>query len=101
MRAQLDFSSVDLDFVAQFIHDRGVSRVPLSITDVQNVLDVAVIDGKLERRINDKYRALNHTIFTSPLVSMPCYCCPMRSECAPGHKISPETCEYIKSAFDL
>lgn len=89
--------------------------VQLSLKDIEDVLSVAVIDGKVERRSNNAYRALVHPVFISPLVSMPCYACPMRGECRPGRDylndlirlvllgnlISPEKCEYIKNAFEL
>jgi hypothetical protein len=101
LRAQLEASSVRAEAVAKYIHDKQVTKVQLSLADVENLLGIGVIDGKLEKRINNKYRALNQPVFISPIVSMPCYFCPMRNECAPGNRIAPETCQYIKNSFDL
>ncbi|KAI6229049.1 DNA-directed RNA polymerase III subunit RPC6 [Aphelenchoides fujianensis] len=89
-RAQSDFSYVKADVVAKYIHERGVSKVQLSIADVESVLNTAMLDGKVEKRF-ECYRAVSRPTFHSPLVSAPCFFCPMRNECEPGHRISPET----------
>jgi DNA-directed RNA polymerase III subunit RPC6 len=101
LAAQISASSVKSEMVAKFIHDKQVTKVQLAISDVENLLEIAVVDGKVEKSLNNKYRALNQSVFVSPLVSMPCYYCPMRNECAPGHRISPESCIYIKNCFEL
>lgn len=101
MRAQLEASFVKPEVVGKFIYDKQVSKVQLTTSDVESLLEVGIIEGKVEKDRNNKYRALNKPIFVSPLVSMPCYYCPMRNECAPGHRISPESCIYIKNCFEL
>ncbi|KAI6208063.1 hypothetical protein M3Y96_00074900 [Aphelenchoides besseyi] len=95
LKAQIEFSHVKADAVAKYIHERGVSKVPLSTADIESVLNTAMLDGKVEKRYDNSYRAVSRPTFHSPLVSMPCFYCPMRNECQPGHRISPENCEYL------
>ncbi|KAI6178728.1 hypothetical protein M3Y98_00533000 [Aphelenchoides besseyi] len=101
LKAQIEFSHVKADAVAKYIHERGVSKVPLSTADIESVLNTAMLDGKVEKRYDNSYRAVSRPTFHSPLVSMPCFYCPMRNECQPGHRISPENCEYLHGCFDF
>lgn len=89
------------DVVAKYIHDKAISKVELTLTDVQRVLDLGVLDRKLEKRHPNQYRARLVQPPISPLVTVPCFRCPMAWECRPGHRISPETCEYMRDFFDI
>ncbi|CAD5207101.1 unnamed protein product [Bursaphelenchus okinawaensis] len=100
-RRQVEDAFVASDVVAKYIHDKAISKVELSVGDVESILDVAVLDGKLEKRIGSQYRAKPQKPFLSPLITTPCFQCPMASECRPGHSISPENCEYIQATFDI
>jgi hypothetical protein len=100
-RAQLELASANIESIAQYIQEKGVSKVDLKLSEVEQLLNVAMVDGKIVKQINNTYRATDQSNFLTPLTSMPCFTCPMREECCPGHRISPENCEYIKSVFDL
>ncbi|CAK5055705.1 unnamed protein product [Meloidogyne enterolobii] len=78
-----------------------ICRVQLGTADVESVLDIAVLDGRMEKRLDRSYRALRLRKRTTPLASIPCLQCPMSGECTPGHVISPENCEYFRQYFEL
>lgn len=100
--AQREASFVKPDEVAKYITDKGICNVHLGLADIETILDVAVLDGRLERRMVDgAYRALKIRDRPTPLACIPCLHCPMQSECQTGHLIAPETCEYLKQYFDL
>uniref|UniRef100_A0A183C1L5 DNA-directed RNA polymerase III subunit RPC6 n=1 Tax=Globodera pallida TaxID=36090 RepID=A0A183C1L5_GLOPA len=104
--AQRDASFVESDEVARYIHEKGLCRIQLGVADVerQAVLDIGVLDGKIEKRLNHTYRAIRkQQLRPSPLASVPCLQCPVSAECTPGlgRLISPENCEYFRLHFDL
>lgn len=99
--AQRDASFVRSDEVARYIHDKGICKVNLGVADIESILNVAVLDGHLERRIDSAYRALKLRHRPTVLASVPCLQCPLQNECHPRHMISPENCEYFKKYFEL
>ena len=99
--AQKNAMYIESDEVARYIHERGICKIQLGIADVEAVLDVAVLDGKLEKRLNHTYRALKQKYRSTVLSSVPCLHCPVSKECSTGHLISPENCEYFTSFFEL
>ncbi|CAI5439295.1 unnamed protein product [Caenorhabditis angaria] len=86
--------------IADFISEKRVLNVPLSVEDLEKILDVAVLDGTIERRADGKIRACPPRVSASPLVSVPCAVCPVVEDCRPGYSISPETCQYMKQWLD-
>ena len=78
-----------------------------SFQDVEAVLGVAVLDGKLEQRQDRAFRSTTNGTRNSDrrrtpaLTTVPCLYCPMSAECRTGHIISPESCEYFKQYFEL
>jgi len=101
--AQRDASYVTSEEIAKYIHSKGFVNVPLEVEDVEKVLNVCVLDGRLERRAtnNSSYRARKVKSVASALTTIPCLYCPVRKDCAPGNEVSPETCEYYRKHFDL
>lgn len=100
--AQREASFVKSDEIAKYITEKGICNVHLELADVETILDIAVLDGYLERRIVDgAYRALKNRDRITPLACTPCLFCSMQTECQTGHIISPETCKYLKQCFDL
>lgn len=100
-KRQIEESFVTSEVVAKYVHEKKVFTVELSVKDVETVLDIAVLEGKLEKRFENQYRARNASIPISPMVTVPCFQCPVSFECRPGHVISPETCEYLQKVFDI
>ncbi|KAI1730664.1 RNA polymerase rpc34 subunit domain-containing protein [Ditylenchus destructor] len=99
--AQRESSFVKSEDVAKYIMEKGICKINLGVGDVESILDVAVLDGDLEKRIDHTYRALKIRKKSTALATVPCLQCPVRFECRTGNVISPENCEYFKTYFDL
>ncbi|CAB4027401.1 DNA-directed RNA polymerase III subunit RPC6 [Paramuricea clavata] len=96
--------------ILKFITDLGISKVQLSIKDIETILDTLIFDGKLEMTIvNDTsagssreykqkklYRAVKPILSSTGLVRVPCGLCPVVDKCEEGSAISPSTCIYMK-----
>lgn len=87
--------------MAHYIHDKKIFKVNLGVSDIESILEVAVLDGRLERRADNCYRALKLRQRPTVLANVPCLQCPLQNECRPAHLISPENCEYFKKYFEL
>uniref|UniRef100_A0A0N5A1M3 DNA-directed RNA polymerase III subunit RPC6 n=1 Tax=Parastrongyloides trichosuri TaxID=131310 RepID=A0A0N5A1M3_PARTI len=98
-------SFVKISEVANYIKRAGVSRIPLVESDVESILEVAVLDGKAEKRPGffgqeGSYRAakvVNSRTMTNLMNTVPCMHCPLINECNIGHVISPENCEHMET----
>lgn len=100
--AQREVAFIKSEEVAAYIVDKGICKVHLGLADVESILDVAVLDGRLEKRLMDgAYRARKVRARPTALAAVPCLHCPMQFECKTGHLISPEQCEYLKQYFEL
>lgn len=95
VQMQKEMSYIRPQEVADFIKEKRVLNVPLSLPDLMRILDVAILDGTLEKRADGKIRASPANTFQSALVSVPCSICPLVEDCRPGYVISPQTCEYM------
>uniref|UniRef100_A0A0M3HQ87 DNA-directed RNA polymerase III subunit RPC6 n=1 Tax=Ascaris lumbricoides TaxID=6252 RepID=A0A0M3HQ87_ASCLU len=93
--AAREFSFVRSSEVAQFVREKGVCRVQLSVTDIESILSVAVLDRFIERRADGMYRALGPTTCYSASSFLPCLRCPVAADCYPGEEVAPQTCEYF------
>ncbi|CAB3407409.1 unnamed protein product [Caenorhabditis bovis] len=100
IQMQRESSYIRPQEIADFITEKRVLNVPLSVDDLQRILDVAVLDGTIERRSDGRIRACPPRNKTSPLVSVPCSVCPVVEDCRPGFSISPETCENKRENDD-
>lgn len=99
--AAREFAFVRSSEVAQFIREKGVCRVQLSVLDIESILSVALLDGSIERRADGLYRALVPKAVRCAPALCPCIHCPVAADCKPGRVISPENCEYFTSWLDL
>lgn len=105
-----------LDELAKFISESGISRIELSLRDVQTLVNTLIYDGIVEpapevgdsrdagRRKNmSLYRPTKSSTFDDrdPFVSIPCSVCPITSDCIEGTEISPSTCEYYRMWLDF
>uniref|UniRef100_A0A915BPU6 DNA-directed RNA polymerase III subunit RPC6 n=1 Tax=Parascaris univalens TaxID=6257 RepID=A0A915BPU6_PARUN len=93
--AAREFSFVRSSEVAQFVREKGVCRVQLSVTDIESILSVAELDRFIERRTDGMYRALGPTTCYSASSFLPCLRCPVAADCYPGEEVAPQTCEYF------
>ncbi|XP_046372683.1 DNA-directed RNA polymerase III subunit RPC6-like [Haliotis rufescens] len=99
--------------VWKFISELGISKVQLSVEDIETILDTLIYDGKVERTIvagqgttGDSgqlrlYRAVKPVIQPTGLVRIPCGTCPVFEQCHDGGIVSPQTCVYMKEWLDI
>ncbi|VDO29427.1 unnamed protein product [Haemonchus placei] len=92
---QKELSCVRPQEIADFILEKRVLNVTITVEDVERILEVAILDGAIERRPDGKVRATSSTTQPSPLVTVPCSTCPVVDDCSSGHVISPQTCRYM------
>ncbi|CAD6196193.1 unnamed protein product [Caenorhabditis auriculariae] len=97
---QREMSYVRPQEIADYISEKKILNVPLKLEDLQKILDIAIVDGSIERRADGKLRASLMVKQPSALVSIPCSVCPVVEDCRPGYVISPETCEYMTQWLD-
>ncbi|CAP38924.1 Protein CBG22296 [Caenorhabditis briggsae] len=97
IQMQRETSYIRPQEIAQFITEKRLLNVPLTIEDLERILEVAVLDGTIERRADGKIRACAPRSSISPLVSVPCAVCPVVEDCRPGYVISPQSCDYMKN----
>ncbi|XP_071447337.1 DNA-directed RNA polymerase III subunit RPC6 [Hetaerina americana] len=87
--------------VWKFISELGISKVQLSVEDMEAILDTLVFDGKVEKtlRIQDSknlYRAAEPLLPPPGLVKMPCGICPVMHQCSSVGFVTPKKCVYMK-----
>uniref|UniRef100_A0A914ULI8 DNA-directed RNA polymerase III subunit RPC6 n=1 Tax=Plectus sambesii TaxID=2011161 RepID=A0A914ULI8_9BILA len=85
--------------VWQHINDLKISRIELTIKDVERVLDSVVFDGEAEREPGEKHPMYRSRAAAAPpagLTRVPCLYCPVFSDCKPGHVVSPASCAYFQ-----
>lgn len=95
--------------VWKFISELGISKVQLSVEDIEMILDTLIFDGKVEQSFvaggdagqTKLYRAVNPLIQPSGLMRMPCGSCPVFDKCYEGGAVSPSTCVYMKEWLEL
>jgi DNA-directed RNA polymerase III subunit RPC6 len=87
----------------KYITDSGITTHPLSIEDIESILDTLVYDGKVQvesRPIPDGssqnfYCVVSRWSSPTGLSHVPCSMCPLIGECRVGSVVSPETCEFL------
>nr|CAD7570895.1 unnamed protein product [Timema californicum] len=66
--------------VWKFISELGISKVQLSVEDIETILDTLLYDGKVERSValdgSYLYRAIESLLDAPGIVRMPCGVCP-------------------------
>ncbi|XP_054927853.1 DNA-directed RNA polymerase III subunit RPC6 [Dermacentor andersoni] len=102
--------------VWEFIKKLGISKVQLSVEDIEMILNTLIYDGKVERTVIcgssslggsskdsspgedlvNLYRAVEPLIDSAGLMRMPCGTCPVIHNCYEGGAVSPATCQYFK-----
>ncbi|XP_046545138.1 DNA-directed RNA polymerase III subunit RPC6-like [Haliotis rubra] len=99
--------------VWKYISELGISKVQLSVEDIETILDTLIYDGKVERTLvaaqgttGDSgqlrlYRAVKPIIQPTGLVRIPCGTCPVFDQCHDGGIVSPQTCVYMKEWLDI
>jgi len=97
MRSKASF--VPSTEVSRHINDLKISKIELTVKDMERVLDTLVYDGKAERyeMQGALYRSVAPALIdTAGYVRVPCSSCPVFNDCHPGGVISPASCVYFK-----
>ncbi|ROT70030.1 DNA-directed RNA polymerase III subunit RPC6 [Penaeus vannamei] len=94
--------------VLKHISDLGITKVQLSIEDIETILETLVFDGKVERSVASEgaegvklYRAVTGLLPTPTLMCIPCGVCPLIKECDDVGNVTPIKCRYMKEWLDL
>ncbi|CAG9769166.1 unnamed protein product [Ceutorhynchus assimilis] len=85
--------------VQKYISDLGISKVALSITDIESILYTVVLDNNAERTVasNGKfmYKAISRFLPPPGLVKTSCGICVIEDKCASTGSVNPNICPYI------
>ncbi|KAK0087247.1 hypothetical protein PV325_001403 [Microctonus aethiopoides] len=91
--------------VLKFISDLGISKVKLSVEDLEMILDTLVLDDKAQMMIssdgNKLYRVFKSLVLSSGFTKTPCGLCPIMANCCDVGDVTPTKCEYITEWMDL
>ncbi|XP_018414316.1 PREDICTED: DNA-directed RNA polymerase III subunit RPC6 [Nanorana parkeri] len=101
--------------VWKYICELGISKVELSMEDIETILNTLIYDGKVEITIiaakegtvgsvdgqMKLYRGVNPIIQPAGLVRTPCGLCPVFEDCHEGGDISPSNCIYMSEWLDF
>lgn len=108
--SQRNASCKSSDNICNYINGLKVSKVQLSIQDIETILDTLIYDGKVEKIpfinsiSNEKetnYCVTKPYILSCGLMRMPCGVCLIFDSCHEGGDISPSTCHYMKEWLDF
>jgi len=94
--------------ICQAIQDLQISKVPLSLEDVELILDTLVYDGKVEKSIAHEtggeqmkmYRAIESLLPSAGFVRIPCGICMVINSCGAVGSVRPQSCVYYNEWFD-
>ncbi|RDD44343.1 DNA-directed RNA polymerase III subunit RPC6 [Trichoplax sp. H2] len=103
-RISLNNSFASSEEVWKIITNLKISKVTLTVTDIETILNTLIYDGKAEMKIESDpdgqefklYRAVKPIIDASGLEKTPCGICPVIDQCYENGAISPATCIYMK-----
>ncbi|XP_031154431.1 DNA-directed RNA polymerase III subunit RPC6 isoform X1 [Sander lucioperca] len=101
--------------VWKYISELGISKVDLSMDDIETILNTLIYDGKVEMTViaakegtvgsvdgqMKLYRGVNPVIQPTGLVRTPCGLCPVFDDCHEGGEISPSNCIYMTEWLDF
>ena len=86
--------------VWKYISELGISKVQLSIEDMETILDTLLYDGKVERSVatdgSHLYRAVESLLPAPGIVRIPCGVCPVFHHCSDIGSVNPKKCVYMK-----
>lgn len=87
--------------VWKFISDLGISKVELSVRDIEMILNILIYDGKIERIFSDDknlYKSIRPLVNLPGLMRSPCGLCPVIKQCGDNDKgtFTPINCQYLR-----
>ncbi|XP_032670670.1 DNA-directed RNA polymerase III subunit RPC6 isoform X2 [Odontomachus brunneus] len=85
--------------VHKYIVHSGISKVDLTVEEIEMLLNGLVYDGKIEKTLsgdgNNMYRATQSLLGSSGLMKVSCGICPVRKNCSSIGNVTPIKCQYI------
>lgn len=99
--------------ICDYISSLNISKVKLTVQDIETILEALVYDGKIEKIVSfsnnssnrqetqNLYRVLKPLIGNAALMRIPCGVCQVYQDCHAGGSISPATCVYMKEWFEF
>lgn len=94
--------------VLKHINELGITKVQLSIDDIETILETLVFDGKVEHSVASDgaqglklYRAVTSFLPTPSIMTIPCGVCPLIKECGDVGDVTPIKCRYMKDWLNL
>lgn len=102
--------------IRDFIQSLGISKINLSVEDIECILNTLVYDGKVEKSVvaNSTAGGAGEHIFLfravysilssqygSSVVRTPCGICPLIDQCHPDGIINPRQCVYMKEWLEF
>ncbi|GIY09556.1 DNA-directed RNA polymerase III subunit RPC6 [Caerostris darwini] len=99
--------------ICDYINNLKISKVQLSVQDIEAILNTLVYDGKVEKSVashtsssgeenfTNMYGIIKPHLSSCSLMRIPCGGCPVHSECREGDVISPTTCPYMKEWLEF
>jgi DNA-directed RNA polymerase III subunit RPC6 len=109
---QREASCASVAEVWKFITELGISRVSLTMDNIETILNTLIYDGKAEMSVVvgesvstkpkegdglvKQYRAVKSHVSLAGLEHIPCGVCPVFSSCHDDGPVSPSKCQYMK-----
>ncbi|CAH1108672.1 unnamed protein product [Psylliodes chrysocephalus] len=85
--------------VHKFISELGISKVSLTVEDIESILYTVVLDNNAERIVATNgsyvYKAVNRFLPSAGIVKTTCGICPVANRCAETGLINPKACSYF------
>ncbi|CAH8447591.1 unnamed protein product [Schistosoma intercalatum] len=105
-------SYVSCEEIHRFITNTKICTVPMTVQDVQCVLEVLKFGGELETRITSEisdqstsfgilYRLATQTPSVANLANIPCTICLCRKDCRPDGPINPQSCKLFQEFLEF
>jgi DNA-directed RNA polymerase III subunit RPC6 len=103
--------------IRDYIKNLGISKIELSLEDIETILNTLVFDCKVERIVMSSaslsgsgatgeqtslYRAIEPLLLNgSGNIRMPCGICPVINDCHEDGPITPQKCVYMKEWLEF
>ena len=92
-------SYATINEVHKYISDLKISRIPLTLENIDTILYTVVLDGKAERIIESNgthlYIAVYSELSKHTAAANPCTLCTQFSDCCVNTAINPPKCVYL------
>ncbi len=88
------------DEIHEWITKSGLTSHPLSVQDIQALIDRLIYDGSVYLS-DEHYKSSFTRKQGTALTDSPCGTCPVFSFCKVGGPVSPDSCQYLMKWLEL